>query len=189
MKKFLLLSFALISFLANAQHECKTTEEKNDDGTITKSTPDHMMYEKVFAGSSQFMFFSLASHNDTPMLNFQLLAKSKDFPKAYCLDRASRIFIQLTNGKIITLISALEEQCAGLVYDSAEKNNIRILTGMFLFTKGTLEDLEAVPISFIRVKYATETVDYPVKKQLDSETTAAKYYPESYFINTLKCIK
>jgi hypothetical protein len=189
MKKFLLLAFTIISFAANAQTDCKTTEEKNEDGTVVKSTPDHMMYEKVFAGSSQFIFFSLSSHDGTPVLNFQLLAKSKEFPKAYCLDKASRIFIQLTSGKIITLISALEEQCAGLVYDSTEKNNIRILTGMFLFTKGSLEELENSPISFIRVKYATETVDYPVKKELNSETTSVKYYPEAYFINTLKCIK
>ncbi|MCW4470249.1 hypothetical protein OGH69_14835 [Flavobacterium sp. MFBS3-15] len=189
MKKLLLLAFALAALAVNAQTECKTTEEKNEDGTVVKSTPDHMMYEKVFAGTSQFLFFSLSSHDGTPVLNFQLLAKSKDFPKVYCLDKASRIFIQLTNGRIITLISALEEQCSGLVYDSAEKNNIRILSGMFLFTKGSLEELEKNPISFIRVKYATETVDYPVKKELNSETMATKYYPESYFINTLKCIQ
>lgn len=189
MKKLLLFAFTLISLSVNAQTECKTTEEKNEDGSVVKSTPDHLMYEKVFAGSSQFLFFSLSSHDGTPVLNLQLLAKSKDFPKAYCLDKTSRVFVQLTNGKIITLISALDEQCSGLVYDAAEKNNIRILTGMFLFTKGSLEELESNAISFIRVKYATETVDYPVKKELNSETMAVKYYPESYFINTLKCIK
>ncbi len=189
MKKLLLLAFALISFTANAQGDCKTTEEINEDGTVVKSTPDHMMYEKVFAGTSEFMFFSLSNHDGTPVLNFQLLVKSKDFPKAHCLDKASRVFIQLNNGKIITLISVIEEQCAGLIYDATEKNNIRILTGMFLFTKGSLEELETSPISFIRVKYATETVDYTVRKEFTSETMAIKYYPESYFINTLKCIK
>jgi hypothetical protein len=190
MKKFLLFALLLtFSFAATAQQECKTTETTNEDGTVVLSTPDHMMYEKVFGGTSQFIFFSLSNSDGVPLLNFQMLFKSKEFPKAYCLDKTSRIYIQLNSGKIITLISALDEQCAGLVYDAAEKNNIRILTGVFLFTKGSLEELEQNAISFIRVKYVNETVDYPVKKELNSETTSAKYYPEGYFVNTLKCIK
>jgi hypothetical protein len=135
------------------------------------------------------MFFSLRNPDGIPILDFQLLAKSKEFPKAYCIDKASKIYIQLTNGKIITLISATEEQCAGLIYDSNEKNNIRILTGSFLFTLGSLEELEKTPISFIRVKYATEMVDYIIRKELQSESNGEKYFPENYFINTLKCIQ
>ncbi|AWH85508.1 hypothetical protein HYN59_10460 [Flavobacterium album] len=189
MKKTLLFALLFLSFAVTAQEDCKTNEVTNEDGTIVKSTNDYMMYEKVFAGTSQFIFFSLSNSDGVPMLNFQMLFKSKEFPKAYCLDKASRMYIQLNNGKIVTLISALDEQCAGLVYDAAEKNNIRVLTGVFLFTVGSVEDLEKFPISFIRVKYATETIDYPVKKELNSETMAKKYYPESYFINSLKCIK
>jgi hypothetical protein len=190
MKKLLFFSLLIMTFAGNAQqNDCKLTEIPNEDGTVIKSTSEYMMYEKVFAGTSQFVFFSLSNNSGIPVLNFQLLSKSKEFPKAYCLDKASKIYIQLNNGKIITLISALEEQCAGLVYDQAEKNNIRILSGMFLFTKGSFDELEKTPISFIRVKYATETVDYPIRKELNSETMAQKYYPENYFINTLKCIE
>jgi hypothetical protein len=135
------------------------------------------------------MFFSLAVNEGIPLLNFQLLAKSKEFPQAYCLDRASKIYIQLVNGSIITLISALDEQCSKLIYDSTEKNNLRVLTGTFLFTKGSLEDLEKYPMSFIRIKYVNETVDYPMKKELQSETMPQKFFPEAYFVNNLKCIQ
>ncbi|MDV6166807.1 hypothetical protein R1T16_00110 [Flavobacterium sp. DG1-102-2] len=202
MKKIIICLLLGLSFSVNAQKKadkpkdtetpkngCDYTIVTGNDGQELKSTKEYLMYEKVFAGTSQFMFFSLTNSEGVPILNFQLLAKSKEFPKSYCIDSASKIYIQLNNGKIVTLISATEDQCSGLVYDSNEKNNLRILTGTFLFTKGSLEDLEKYDISFIRVKYVNETVDYPVKKELDSESMKKKYYPEAYFINTLKCIQ
>jgi hypothetical protein len=190
MKKFLVALVLGLSFMANAQNkDCDYTVVSSEDGKEQKSTKEYLMHEKVFAGTSQFMFFSLTNSEGVPILNFQLLAKSKEFPKVYCIDRTSKIYIQLTNGKIVTLISATEEQCSGLVYDSAEKNNLRILSGNFLFTKGSLEDLEKYPISFIKIRYVNETVDYPIKKELDSESMKQKYFPEAYFINNLRCIQ
>lgn len=194
MKKILLFLFLGLSIISTAQNkdpkkDCEYSSVESEDGTVFTSTKDYLMYEKVFGGSSTFMFFSLSNPEGIPVLNFQLLAKSKEFPKVYCLDKASKIYVQLLNGKIITLISALEEQCSGLIYDSNEKNNIRVLTGKFLFTKGSLEDLEQFPIAFIRVKYTNETVDYPIKKELDSESLAKKYSPETYFKDNLKCIQ
>jgi hypothetical protein len=189
MKKLFLSLLLGLSLSAMAQKDCQYNITTTEDGKELKSTKESLMFEKVFAGTSQFMFFSLRNPDGIPILDFQLLAKSKEFPKAYCIDKASKIYIQLTNGKIITLISATEEQCAGLIYDSNEKNNIRILTGSFLFTLGSLEELEKTPISFIRVKYATEMVDYIIRKELKSESNGEKYFPENYFINTLKCIQ
>jgi hypothetical protein len=190
MKKLLLLALLAIPFTINAQtKDCDYTVISSENGKELKSTKEYLMYEKVFGGTSQFMFFSLTTSEGMPILNFQLLAKSKEFPKVYCLDKASKIYIQLTNGKIISLISATEEQCSGLIYDSSEKNNLRVLTGNFLFTVGSLEELEKNTISFIRVKYVNETVDYPVKQELDSESMKQKYNPQAYFINNLKCIQ
>lgn len=173
----------------NAQEDCKVTVTKAEDGTEIKTIPEYMMYERVFGGTSQFMFFSIVLSDGMPILNFQLLAKSKDFPKVLCLDKTSKIHIQLMSGKVVTLLSAVEEQCGSLIYDNAEKNNLRVLTGAFLFTTGSLEELEKSAISFIRVQYATETIDYPVKKELQSEGVAQKYYPDSFFIRNLKCFK
>jgi hypothetical protein len=191
MKKLLVALVLGLSFTANAQNnkDCDYTVVSSENGKELKSTKEYLMHEKVFGGTSQFMFFSLTNSDGVPILNFQLLAKSKEFPKVYCLDKASKIYIQLTNGKIITLISATEEQCSGLIYDSNEKNNLRVLSGTFLFTLGSLEDLEKYPISFIRVKYVNETVDYPLKKELDSESMKQKYFPDAYFVNNLKCIQ
>lgn len=190
MKKIILaLVLGLSLSLSAQQTDCQYSEVNEKAGEELKTTKDYLMHENVFAGSSTFMFFSLSNSQGLPMLNLQLLAKSKDFPKVHCLDKSSKIYLQLSNNKIITLICATEEQCGGLVYDATEKNNIRVLTGSFLFTKGSLEDLEKFPISFIRVKYASEIVDYNVKKELQSETLGQKYNPETYFMKTLKCIQ
>jgi len=186
-KIFILL--LMCTMAATAQEDCKYSIITTDDNKELKSTTEYLMYERVFGGTSNFVFFSLTSSEGVPILNFQLLAKSKDFPKVYCLDKASKIYLQLSNGKIITLINALEEQCSGLFYDGEEKNNIRILSSSFLFSKGSLEDLEKYPITFMRIRYSTETVDYPIKRELASETTGLSYLPENYFINNLKCIQ
>ena len=189
MKKLLIALLISATSLLTAQEECEYNTMVTEDGQEIKSTKEYMMYEKVFGNTSQFMFFSLMNTDGTPVLNFQYLAKSKDFPKIYCLDKSSKIYVQLANGKILTLISAVEDQCSGLIYDSTEKNNIRVLTGSFYFTVGSLEELEKSPISFIRIKYSTETVDYPVKKEFVSESNSKKYNPETYFMDTLKCIQ
>jgi len=181
--------FGLSFTLSAQQDECKYTVTSTEDGQELKSTREYLMHEKVFAGNSQFMFFSLTNNQGVPVLNFQLLAKGTDFPKVYCIDKTSKIFLQLTNGKIVTLISASEDQCGGLVYDSGEQKNIRILTASFLFTKGSFEDLDKSPITFIRVNYATETVDYNIRPEIQSESMSQKYFPDQYFINTLKCIQ
>ncbi|KAF2519231.1 hypothetical protein E0W68_05535 [Flavobacterium salilacus subsp. salilacus] len=189
MKNWFIILLIAVSTTTIAQTDCNYTVENTEDGTELKTTGEQMMYEKVFGNSSQFIFFSLTNSGGTPLLNFQLLSKSKDFPQLYCLDKTSKIHLQLTNGKVVTLINALDNQCAGLVYDSMEKNNIRILSSTFLFTKGSLEELEKSTITFIRVKYTTETIDYPIRSELNSETMKKQYFPDKYFMNYLKCIQ
>ncbi len=187
MKRFfslILLAIAGTVYSQDCDFNIMTTEE----GQEIKTTKDYMMYERIFGNSSQFMFFSLTNTNGVPLLNFQYLAKSKDFPPVYCLDKSSRMYIQLANGKVVQLISATEDQCSGLIYDSTEQNNIRILTASFFFTVGSIEDLEQSPISFIRIKYATEMVDYPLKSELLSENNGLTYKPDRYFMNNLKCL-
>jgi len=173
-----------------AQKSCDYSVAPTKENNYLKTTKDHLMYEKVFGGTSSFIFFSLTNSEGVPMLNFQLLAKSKEFPKIHCFDKDSKIYLQLANGKIITLLNALsDENCSGLVFDDAEKNNIRILATTFLFTKGSLEELEKSPVTMMRVKYSTDMVDYPVRKELSSETMKEKYQPETYFVNNLRCIQ
>lgn len=189
MKKYLLMLLLASGLTAKAQQDdCNFTVVTTDNGE-TKSTPEYLMHEKVFNGTSSFVFFSMTLHDDIPVLNFQLLAKSDDFPKAYCFTKKSRIHLQLTNGKVVTLFCIDEDACSQLLYDEAEKKNLRMLNGHFLFTKGSIEDLEASPILFMRVLYSAETVDYPLRSNLESETMGKNYKPDSYFIQYLKCIK
>lgn len=172
-----------------AQKECTYSIQDTTAGEELRTTTDYLMHEKVFGGNSQFVFFSLSNSQGMPVLNFQQLGKGNDFLKVSCFDKASKIYLQLINGRIITLLSASEDQCSNLVYDDNQKANISILTGAFLFTKGSFEELEKSAVSFIRVKYTTETVDYPVGRVLKSETMGKTYSPENYFIDYLKCVK
>jgi hypothetical protein len=190
-KIVLLLAFTAMALLPQciAAQECTYSIDDKTAGQELKTLPEYLMYEKVFAGTSNFLFFSLSISQGMPLVNVQLLSKSKDFTKAYCIDKSSRVHIQLANGKIISLISAAEEQCSSLMYDANEKNNIRVLTGVFLFPVGSIEELEKSPISFIRVKYSNESVDYSIKRELNSEAMKKSYNPERYFIDYLKCIK
>jgi hypothetical protein len=189
MRKAFSALLLLCSLTAVSQTDCNYSIKPTTENNNYKATTDYLMYEKVFGNTSTFVFFSLANSEGVPLLNFQLLAKSKDFPEAHCFDKASRIYLQLLNGKIITLMNAFDDECSSLVYDDKEKNNIRVLTSSFLFTKGSIEELEKSPIAMMRVKYTTETVDYPVKRELSSEAITGKYLPDAYFMNFIKCIQ
>lgn len=187
--KVLFAAVLTIPALGFAQKECNFAIQDTTAGQELRTTGEYLMHEKVFGGNSQYVFFTLSNSQGLPMVNFQLLAKGKEFPKVYCLDKASKIYLQLENGKVVTLLSATEEQCSGLIYDETQKNNIRVLTGVFLFTKGSPEELEKSPVTFMRVKYSGETVDYPLRAELKSETMGKTYNPENYFIDYIKCIK
>jgi len=67
--------------------------------------------------------------------------------------------------------------------------NNRIISGTFLFSKENFEYLKTSPVTFMRVKYSGETVDFPFKTQLVSEIDKTTTEPENYFINYLKCIE
>jgi hypothetical protein len=187
MKRILLLLLLTAGLTVNAQ-DCKYNISPTEENNGLKTTTDYLM-NRCGAASIACPFFSLTNSEGVPLLNFRLLSKSKDFPPMYCLDKASKIYFQLLNGKIVTLINAYDESCSGLMYDATEKNNIRVLSSSFLFTVGSLDELEKSPIAFMRVKYSTDVVDYTIKKQLASETTKETYFPEAYFVNTLRCIK
>ncbi len=59
--------------------ECEFNVVATEDGQEIKSTPEYMMYERIFGNTSQFMFFSLSNIDGIPVLNFQFLAKEKIF--------------------------------------------------------------------------------------------------------------
>ena len=117
-----------------------------------------------------------------------MLQKSKGFLKANCFDKNSKLFLQLNNGKIITLIHIDEENCGSLIRDDKNFDN-RVITGNFMFMKDSFEELKKSPVSLMRIKYLTDVEDYVIKKEFTSELNNMVYQPEKFFINTIQCLE
>lgn len=188
MKQLLALTLFLFSFSLFAQKPCEYSANVNDSIGSYKSTKEYMISEKNFAGNSSYIFYSLATTDGLPTLSIQLIQKSKDFLKANCFDKNSKLFLQLNNGKIITLIHIDQENCGTLLRDDKGFDN-RLNSGVFMFMKDSFEDLKSSPVSMMRIKYLTDMEDFVLKKEFKSELNNEIYYPESYFIETLKCIE
>ena len=182
----LLLGVCSVSF---AQKPCDySTDVKDSIGTY-KATKSYLVHERNFAGSASYIFFSLVNTDGMPFLSIQYIQKSSDFIKACCLDANSRIFLQLVNGKIVTLIHTNEESCGTMIKSPDDNKYSRILSSSFMFVKGSLEDLKASPVSLMRIKFTTETLDYVFRSEFTSELTKTTYQPENYFVDYLKCVE
>lgn len=188
MKKAILLILFLTSSTLFAQKPCEYSTNVTDSIGTYKSTREYMIYEKNFAGNTSYIFYSLALTDGTPTLNMQLIQKSKDFMKANCFDKNSKIFFQLNNGKIVTLLHIDQENCGTMIRDDKGFDN-RVLTGTFMFLKGTIEDLKSSAVNMMRIKYLTDVEDYVIKKEFQSELNNEIYSPDTYFINNLRCIE
>lgn len=187
--KYLIFSMAfLFSTLTFAQKPCDFTTNVVDSIGSYKATKEYLVFEKNFAGKSTYIFNSIVISDDTAILNVQFIEKSLDFIKVKCLDKNSRLYLQLENNKIITLAHTNEEICGSMVRDDKGMNN-RVLTGYFKFRKEDYSDLKQYPVSFIRVKFAGDVEDFITRKAIKSELDGALYEPDSYFMNYLHCIE
>lgn len=188
MKQTVLIAIFLISGHLFAQKTCEYSENFTDSLGTYKSTKEYMICEKKFADKIKYIFYSLSLNNGLPTLNVQIIQKSKEFINANCFDKNSKLFLQLNNGKIITLLHIDHENCGTMIRDDKGYDN-RIMTGTFLFLKGSMEELKNSPVNFIRIKYLTDIEDYIIKKEFQSELDNQIYQPETYFINYLNCIE
>ena len=173
---------------AFAQKECVYSTEANDSIGTLKETKSYLMHEKVFGGKSTYLYFSLANEDGTPFLKVQKIEKSAGFISANCFNQKSKIFVQLLNGKIVTLIYGGQETCGEFIRQENETISSRFISGNFLFLKGSIEDLKSSPVWQIRIRFATETTDFPIKKELVSELMNETFTPETYFTNYLHCV-
>ena len=188
MKKLLLIAFFFLSLHSFAQNPCEYATNIKDSLGTYKLTNEYLISEKNFAGTSSYIFYTLSSTDGLPTLNVQLIQKSKGFIKAKCFDKNSRLYLQLNNGKVVTLIHTNMEYCGSMIRDEKGFDN-RVIVGNFMFMKGTMEDLKSSPLSLMRIKYLTDIEDYVIKKELVSEMNGKTYQPETFFINNLKCIE
>ena len=183
--KYLIFSIAfLFSTLTFAQKPCDFTTNVVDSIGSYKTTKEYLIFEKNFAGKSTYIFNSIVISDDTAILNVQFIEKSQDFIKVKCLDKNSRLYLQLENNKIITLAHTNDESCGSMVRDDKGMNN-RVLSGYFKFRKEDYNDLKQYPVSFIRVKFATDVEDFITRKAIKSELNGELYEPDSYFMNYL----
>ena len=183
------LTFAfalLVSFCVKAQNPCEFSSNVKDSIGEYKSTVNYLVHERNFGGTASYMYFSMALTDGLPTLNMQSIQKSKDFIKANCFDKNSRIYLQLESGKIVTLIHIDSDNCGTGV--RTEGVNNRVLPGYFLFTKDAFEALKSSPVSLMRIKYSTETVDYILKEEFQSELDSKTYSPSRYFMKVLPCL-
>ncbi len=183
---FILLS-ATFSFAQNKN--CNYDFEEKTDSTLVKVLPEKLIYERVFGNSKDMINFVLIHDNGLPTLNLQYLQTSTDFLPVSCLDKTSRIVFQLTNGKIVTLISNTDEVCNSLIYNEKDKTNIRILDAYFIFTKDNYEELKKSPISLMRIQFVNGAKDFVIQKEIQSELLNKTFYPENTFIDFLNCVE
>ncbi len=188
MKQLFTLTLFLLTITAFAQKPCEYSVNVNDSIGSYKVTNEYLMSEKYFGGNFNYIFFSLAQTDGLPTLNLQSIQKSKDFIKANCFDKNSKIFLQLENGKIVTLMHINQENCGTLVRDDKGFDN-RVNTGIFMFMKDNYEELKKSPISLMRIKYLTNIEDYIVKRELTSELTGKVTNPNTYFMENIRCVE
>ena len=188
MKFLFTLAFILFTVALFAQKNCEYSANVTDSIGTYKSTKEYMIAEKNFGGTSDYFFFSLALTDNIPTLTLQQIQKSKEFLKANCFDKTSKLYLQLANGKIVTLHHIDQENCGTLLRDDKGFDN-RVNSGTFFIIRNDFEDLKQSPVTMIRLKYATNTEDFVLKKEFTSELNSQVYYPERYFINFIRCIE
>jgi hypothetical protein len=187
MRKILLLLNLFFSVLIFGQKPCEYSSEVNDSIGTYKSTKDVMVYEQIFGANERYLFLSLQNINGTPFLNVQWIRKSNQFIPALCLSSSTKLHLQLDNGKVVSLMYGDNENCGSMLKDNNGKTT-RILSGNFLFLKGTIEDLENSKVTMLRLAMGAESKDFIFRDELNSELLKTISNPNAFFMNYLKCV-
>ena len=150
---FKLAALFLFSNLLFSQEKiCDFETNIVTDTSSTRVLTDEIIDESIFGNTTSFLTFKMFEVDGVLGINFQYLQKSKDFLTPICIDKNTKIFLQLSNGKEVKLINAIDqENCTTLNYDPETKNNIRVLNGYFNFTK---ENFEKAYKEFFKIKEA-----------------------------------
>jgi len=185
-KPFLIL-FLAFSLNITAQKNCDFSQNISDSLGTYRSTKEFLVFERIFGQNEQYLYLNLNNADGTPYLTVQYIQKNNQFIKAQCFDSGSKIFLQLENGKVFTLLHTNEETCGNYVAQ-AEGKNVRVLVGNFYFLKNNIDDLKKSPVTMMRIKFGVESNDFVIKDELDSETLKKFYRPSTYFMDYLHCV-
>src|SRR5690606_27908579 len=98
-----------------------------------------------------------------------------------------RMFLQLNNGQVVTLLYSGQDDCGVSVRD-AEGVSSRIQSGNFWFAKAGFDALLISEVNLVRIRFGTETIDLPVRTLFKAELDGQTYAPSTYFIDYLHCV-
>lgn len=186
-KLTVLLLLTNLSF--SQEKACDFEYEIATDTSSTRVLKDRIIDESIYGNTTSFLTFKLFEVDGVLGINFQYLQKSKDFLSAICIDKNTKIFLDLSNGKQVKLINSIAtETCNELQYDAINKNNVRVLNGFFYFTPENFQDLKTSKVYLIKITATTGDVNFVVKPELNSEIYKEKSTPDTYFIDYLKCL-
>ena len=147
MKKLVLVGFLLVNLIVFAQKDCELSTNVVDSLGFYKATKSCIVYEKNFNGKNIYVFISLINDNGKPYLNLQTIQKSKSFISANCMDENSKLYLQLMNGKIITLLHTKDEDCGTMLRIAEENKYSRVNSSNFMFLKGSIEELKTSKVA------------------------------------------
>ena len=187
---FKLTVLLILTNLSFAQDKaCEFEIDIVTDTSSTRVLKDKIIDESVFGNTTSFLTCKLFEVDGILGVNFQYLQKSKDFLSPICMDKNTKIFLELSNGKQVKLVNSTDlETCNELQYDAINKNNLRVLSGFFYFTPENFIDLKTEKVYLIKIAANTGDVNFVVKPELNSEIYKTKSTPDTYFIDNLKCL-
>lgn len=187
---FKLATFFLLTNLSFSQDKaCDFEIDIATDTSSTRVLKDKIIDESIFGNTTSFLTFKMFEVDGVLGVNFQYLQKSKDFLSPICIDKTTKIILDLSNGKQVKLVNSADtETCNELQYDAINKNNIRVLTGFFYFAPENFQDLKTEKVYLIKITATTGDVNFVIKPELNSEIYKEKSTPDTYFIDYLKCL-
>lgn len=185
-----IIAFFFISLFATAQKPCEYDFEMKNDSIDFRETKKQLIYEKEFGKRSDYSFVSLINDNGYVMLNFQRVQKSDNFIEMICFDKDTRMYLELTNGKIYTLIHINNDVCSSRVPDLENKSNIRLLNTSFFFTEDDYDDIKKFPVFMLKIRFGVkEEISYVMEKELISKSLETSSNPDRIFMNYYKCVE
>jgi len=185
-----LIIFFFVSAFAFAQKPCEFDFEVKNDSIDYRETKKHLIYERNFGKKSNYVFVSLVNDAGYMILNYQKVQKSDSFIETECFDKNTRMYLQLSNGKIYTLMHTENDVCSARVPDLENKNNIRVLNTSFFFMRDDFEDLKKFPVSILQIRFAMgDKMSYVMEKELVSTNLEDTSFPEKIFIDYFHCIE
>lgn len=185
-----LTALLLLTNLSFSQNKaCDFEVDIITDTSSTRVLNEKIINESVFGNTTSFLTFKLFEVDGILGINFQYLQKSKDILSPICIDKNTKMILELSNGKQVKLINSTStEMCNELQYDAINKNNVRVLDGFFYFSPENFKDLKTEKVYLIKIITNTGDVNFVIKPELNSEIYKTKTTPDTYFIDYLKCL-